>query len=257
VPGGMSGRDLAEAARRLRPEVKILFASGYTNEVFAPARDGEGGRAHRQFPRQALSAARARRQAARNLRRLGARLALGAGGSAAHMHREPYGGAPGVGPRRRSKSTCFRPNDGTCRRSAVSSARRAERRGGGCAAAARHSRRAPAGGGRFRPRSRAPRHPPAAAPIPLAADRARRRADSRARPRRRSKSTCFWPNDGACRRSAVSSAQGAERHDALDPQPRLSQEGREDLHRAIRHYAGKNIARSGHVSPPRAPDRGY
>jgi PAS domain S-box-containing protein len=35
MPGGMSGRDLAEAARRLRPEIKILFTSGYTNEMFS------------------------------------------------------------------------------------------------------------------------------------------------------------------------------------------------------------------------------
>ncbi len=35
MPGGMSGSDLAEAARRLRPGVKILFTSGYTNAMFA------------------------------------------------------------------------------------------------------------------------------------------------------------------------------------------------------------------------------
>jgi signal transduction histidine kinase/ActR/RegA family two-component response regulator len=35
MPGGMSGRDLADAARRLRPGIKILFTSGYTNEMFA------------------------------------------------------------------------------------------------------------------------------------------------------------------------------------------------------------------------------
>jgi CheY-like chemotaxis protein len=35
MPGGMSGRDLADAARRLRPDIKILFTSGYTNEMFA------------------------------------------------------------------------------------------------------------------------------------------------------------------------------------------------------------------------------
>ncbi len=33
MPGGMSGRDLAEAARRMRPDLKILFTSGYTNEM--------------------------------------------------------------------------------------------------------------------------------------------------------------------------------------------------------------------------------
>lgn len=30
MPGGMSGIDLAEAARHLRPELKILLTSGYT-----------------------------------------------------------------------------------------------------------------------------------------------------------------------------------------------------------------------------------
>jgi CheY-like chemotaxis protein len=35
MPGGMSGHDLADAARRLRPGIKTLFTSGYTNEMFA------------------------------------------------------------------------------------------------------------------------------------------------------------------------------------------------------------------------------
>jgi len=30
MPGGMSGEDLARAARRLRPELKILLTSGFT-----------------------------------------------------------------------------------------------------------------------------------------------------------------------------------------------------------------------------------
>ncbi|HRK69419.1 MAG TPA: response regulator, partial [Hyphomonas sp.] len=30
MPGGMGGRDLADAARRLRPDLKVLFTSGYT-----------------------------------------------------------------------------------------------------------------------------------------------------------------------------------------------------------------------------------
>ena len=35
MPGGMNGRDLADAAERLRPGIKILFTSGYTDEMFA------------------------------------------------------------------------------------------------------------------------------------------------------------------------------------------------------------------------------
>ena len=35
MPGGMSGRDLAAAARRMRPGIRILFTSGYTDELFA------------------------------------------------------------------------------------------------------------------------------------------------------------------------------------------------------------------------------
>ncbi|WP_246018293.1 response regulator [Pelagibacterium montanilacus] len=30
MPGGMGGRDLADAARKIRPNIKILFTSGYT-----------------------------------------------------------------------------------------------------------------------------------------------------------------------------------------------------------------------------------
>ena len=30
MPGGMGGRDLADAARKLRPSLKVLFTSGYT-----------------------------------------------------------------------------------------------------------------------------------------------------------------------------------------------------------------------------------
>lgn len=31
LPGGMSGRDLAEAARGLRPEIEVLFITGYAD----------------------------------------------------------------------------------------------------------------------------------------------------------------------------------------------------------------------------------
>ena len=30
IPGGMGGRALADAARRLRPGIRVLFTSGYT-----------------------------------------------------------------------------------------------------------------------------------------------------------------------------------------------------------------------------------
>lgn len=32
MPGGMSGYDLAEAAEQLRPDLRILFTSGYTKD---------------------------------------------------------------------------------------------------------------------------------------------------------------------------------------------------------------------------------
>ncbi|MNR59501.1 Blue-light-activated protein [compost metagenome] len=33
MPGGMNGRELAQAAHRLRPDLKVLFASGYTENA--------------------------------------------------------------------------------------------------------------------------------------------------------------------------------------------------------------------------------
>ncbi|UFN50330.1 PAS domain-containing protein [Roseomonas sp. OT10] len=36
LPGGMNGRQLAEAARALRPELKVLFITGYADDAFGP-----------------------------------------------------------------------------------------------------------------------------------------------------------------------------------------------------------------------------
>jgi len=33
MPGGMNGRELANTARTMRPEMKVLFTSGYTEEA--------------------------------------------------------------------------------------------------------------------------------------------------------------------------------------------------------------------------------
>jgi CheY-like chemotaxis protein len=35
LPGGLSGRALAAAARIIRPEIRVLFMSGYTKDTFA------------------------------------------------------------------------------------------------------------------------------------------------------------------------------------------------------------------------------
>ena len=37
MPGGMSGLDLAKAARKRRPDIRVLFVSGYDRTVIAPA----------------------------------------------------------------------------------------------------------------------------------------------------------------------------------------------------------------------------
>ncbi len=34
MPGGMSGKDLAASAIKLRPLIKVLYTSGYTNNLF-------------------------------------------------------------------------------------------------------------------------------------------------------------------------------------------------------------------------------
>ncbi len=42
MPGGLGGIDLARAARRLRPKLKILLTSGYAADAgLAPGTDGE------------------------------------------------------------------------------------------------------------------------------------------------------------------------------------------------------------------------
>jgi len=33
MPGGMSGRELADTALKMRPEIKVLFTSGYTEQA--------------------------------------------------------------------------------------------------------------------------------------------------------------------------------------------------------------------------------
>ena len=43
MPGGVSGRDLADATRRLRPGLRVLFTSGYTEDAFnQPGRPDAG-----------------------------------------------------------------------------------------------------------------------------------------------------------------------------------------------------------------------
>jgi CheY-like chemotaxis protein len=43
LPGGMSGRALAVAARIIRPEIRVLFRSGYTKDTFAVDGHPESG----------------------------------------------------------------------------------------------------------------------------------------------------------------------------------------------------------------------
>jgi CheY-like chemotaxis protein len=40
MPGGMNGRELARAAAAQRPEIKVLFTSGYPGTVWSGAADG-------------------------------------------------------------------------------------------------------------------------------------------------------------------------------------------------------------------------
>ena len=60
LPGGMNGRQLADAARTLRPELKVLFTTGYArNAIVHDGRLDPGVAAHHQ----AVHLCRARRQA--------------------------------------------------------------------------------------------------------------------------------------------------------------------------------------------------
>ncbi len=54
MPGGMSGYDLAEAAERLRPDLRILFTSGYSED--------SAGRGGQQFRKNDLLKKPYRRQ---------------------------------------------------------------------------------------------------------------------------------------------------------------------------------------------------
>ncbi|WP_337876038.1 PAS domain S-box protein [Elioraea sp.] len=57
MPGGMNGRQLAEAARRLRPDLKVLFTSGYSDQaVHAQEAPGQGiGLISKPYRRQELA----------------------------------------------------------------------------------------------------------------------------------------------------------------------------------------------------------
>jgi hypothetical protein len=43
MPGGLDGRALADAARRLRPGLKVLFTSGFTAAAASAVTDDEFG----------------------------------------------------------------------------------------------------------------------------------------------------------------------------------------------------------------------
>jgi CheY-like chemotaxis protein len=55
LPGGMSGRDLAEAIRERRSRTPVLFASGYTRNVVMP--EGSPRLLHKPYTIEALAAA--------------------------------------------------------------------------------------------------------------------------------------------------------------------------------------------------------
>jgi PAS domain S-box-containing protein len=55
LPGGMSGRDLAEAFREQRSRTPVLFASGYTRNVVMP--EGNAQLLHKPYTIEALAAA--------------------------------------------------------------------------------------------------------------------------------------------------------------------------------------------------------
>ena len=54
MPEGMSGYDLAEAARRLQPGLKVLFITGYAAEM--PENDGQSV-LHKPYNRRDLARA--------------------------------------------------------------------------------------------------------------------------------------------------------------------------------------------------------
>jgi len=57
MPEGMTGRQLASAAKQLRPRLKVLFTTGYSHPSQAPAKSTGNDTIHKPYQRQQLAAA--------------------------------------------------------------------------------------------------------------------------------------------------------------------------------------------------------